>query len=179
MYRFPDGIVSSRPRSSASARKTSVLGQIVGGWQLGGVFLFQSGAFQTVTVSGADPSGGFPAADRNGGSILMPVLPSTRHQDCATLANPAAFAVRRAISDAIQRLRSVTLTDPVRRRFRCRLQNGNHQSRCVFKLGSSSKSAQPRESCEPEYDVQHGRVRTISNVQSAEERSRQIQSRRA
>ncbi len=73
----------------------SVLGQIAGGWQLGGVFLFQSGPFQTVTVPGADPTGsGFPnlignsRADLNPGVSLYPSNKTAQHW-----INPAAFLV--------------------------------------------------------------------------------------
>jgi hypothetical protein len=36
-------------------RTNSLIGQIIGGWELSGVLLFQSGPFMTVTVPGADP----------------------------------------------------------------------------------------------------------------------------
>jgi Carboxypeptidase regulatory-like domain/TonB dependent receptor len=73
----------------------SALGQIIGGWQLGGVFLFQSGPFLTVTVPGADPTGsGFPnlignsRADLNPGVSLYPSNKTAQHW-----INPAAFLV--------------------------------------------------------------------------------------
>jgi hypothetical protein len=51
---------------------TSTLSQIIGGWELGGVLLFQSGPFMTVTTSGADPSGtGFPLLIGNGRADLV------------------------------------------------------------------------------------------------------------
>src|SRR5262249_36975916 len=51
---------------------TSTLSQIIGGWEFGGVLLFQSGPFMTVTVSGADPSGtGFPLLIGNGRADLV------------------------------------------------------------------------------------------------------------
>jgi hypothetical protein len=75
--------------------KVSVLGQVAGGWQLGGVVLFQSGPFLTITVPGADPSGtGFPniigngRADLNPGASLYAATKNAQHW-----INPAAFAV--------------------------------------------------------------------------------------
>jgi hypothetical protein len=72
-----------------------VLNQVVGGWQLGGVFLFQSGPFLTVTVPGADPAGvGFPnlignsRADVNPGVSLYAATRNVQHWF-----NNAAFAV--------------------------------------------------------------------------------------
>src|SRR5262249_35284527 len=75
--------------------KNSVLGQVVGGWQLGGVLLFQAGPFLTVTVPGADPAGvGFPNLIGNGRADLNPGDPlyaAPRHAQ--HWINPAAFAV--------------------------------------------------------------------------------------
>src|SRR6185295_7145469 len=73
----------------------STLGQVIGGWQLSGVFLFQSGPFQTVTVPGADPSGtGFPLLIGNGRADLNPGV--ALYADTKTAQhwlNAAAFAV--------------------------------------------------------------------------------------
>jgi hypothetical protein len=75
--------------------KNSVLGQVVGGWQLGGVLLFQSGPFLTVTVPGADPMGsglaiikGNERADLNPG---VPLYPATK--TAPQWINKAAFAL--------------------------------------------------------------------------------------
>jgi hypothetical protein len=73
----------------------AVVNQVVGGWQLSGVLLFQSGPFQTVTVSGPDPAGnGWPLlwgnarADLNPG---VPLYPTT--QTAKQWINPAAFSI--------------------------------------------------------------------------------------
>jgi hypothetical protein len=76
--------------------KTSTpLGQIVGGWELSGVFLFQSGPFLTVTVPGADPSGtGFPLLIGNGRADLVPsVSLYAENKTAQHWLNAAAFAV--------------------------------------------------------------------------------------
>src|SRR5213593_2932856 len=79
-------------------KTSSTLSQVIGGWQLGGVFLFQSGPFMTVTVPGADPSGtGFPLLIGNGRADLIPNL--SLYADDKTpqhWLNPAAFAVPRS-----------------------------------------------------------------------------------
>jgi hypothetical protein len=69
--------------------------RVVGGWELSGYLLFQSGPFLTVTVPGADPSGtGFPQITGNGradivsGVSLYPTVQTT-----SQWLNPAAFAV--------------------------------------------------------------------------------------
>jgi hypothetical protein len=68
---------------------------LVGGWELAGVALYQSGPFLTVSVSGADPAGvGFPQIEGNGrvdivsGQSLYPASQSINEW-----LNPAAFAV--------------------------------------------------------------------------------------
>src|SRR5881296_2886805 len=73
----------------------SALSQIIGGWELGGVLLFQSGPFMTVTVSGADPSGtGFPLLIGSGRADLIPgVSLYAQNQTAQHWLNPAAFAV--------------------------------------------------------------------------------------
>jgi len=75
--------------------KTGVLGQTVGGWQLGGVVLFQSGPFLTVTVPGADPMGNnFPNLIGNGRADLLPGLPLlAANRTPQGWINKAAFAV--------------------------------------------------------------------------------------
>ena len=75
--------------------KSSILGQVAGGWQLGGILLFQSGPFLTVTVPGADPSGtGFPNLIGNGRADLNPgVSLYAANRNAQHWINPAAFAV--------------------------------------------------------------------------------------
>jgi hypothetical protein len=77
--------------------KTGLLSQTIGGWQLGGVLLFQSGPFLTVTVPGADPMGnnfanlagsGLGRADLNPGVPLLAANKSVQGW-----INKAAFAV--------------------------------------------------------------------------------------
>jgi hypothetical protein len=72
-----------------------VLGQVVGGWQLSGVLLFQSGPFMTVTVPGPDPAGnGWPLLWGNGRADLNPGVPLyATTQTAKQWLNPAAFAV--------------------------------------------------------------------------------------
>jgi hypothetical protein len=76
-------------------KTSSPIGQIIGGWELSGVFLFQSGPFMTVTVPGADPSGtGFPLLIGNGRADLVPgVSLYAENQTPQRWLNPAAFAV--------------------------------------------------------------------------------------
>ena len=76
-------------------KTNSVVSRFIGGWALGGVFLYQSGPFMTVTVSGADPSGtGFPLLIGNGradavsGVSLYAADKTPQHW-----LNPSAFAV--------------------------------------------------------------------------------------
>jgi hypothetical protein len=69
--------------------------QIVGGWELAGVLLFQSGPFLTVTVPGADPSGtGFPGNVGNGrADIVSGQSLYATNQTVTNWLNKAAFAV--------------------------------------------------------------------------------------
>ncbi len=67
---------------------------LIGGWQLSGVLLFQSGPFLTITVPGSDPSG-------TGFANLNPVRPdrvpgtpfNVNNKGLAQWLNPAAFTV--------------------------------------------------------------------------------------
>jgi hypothetical protein len=72
-----------------------IVDRLVGGWELSGYLLFQSGPFLTVTVPGADPSGtGFPQITGNGRADIVSgvsLYPTT--QTTAQWLNPAAFAV--------------------------------------------------------------------------------------
>jgi hypothetical protein len=72
---------------------SGLVDRIVGGWQLSGVMLFQSGAFLTVVAPGADPSGnnsqntsGAGRADIVSGVPLYPA-----NQGISSWLNPAAF----------------------------------------------------------------------------------------
>ena len=69
--------------------------RLVGGWELAGVMLFQTGPFLTVTVPGADPSGtGFPQITGNGrADIVSGVSLYPAQQSIHGWLNPAAFAV--------------------------------------------------------------------------------------
>jgi hypothetical protein len=70
--------------------------QIVGGWELSGVLLFQSGPFLTVTVPGADPSGtGFANNVGNGRADVVSgqSFYASSNQTVSNWLNPAAFAV--------------------------------------------------------------------------------------
>jgi hypothetical protein len=73
----------------------AVVDQIVGGWELAGVLLFQSGPFLTVTVPGADPSGtGFANNVGNGrADIVSGQSLYASNQTLSSWLNPAAFAV--------------------------------------------------------------------------------------
>jgi hypothetical protein len=90
-HRFLSTFLYQLPGPKANA----VLREVIGGWQLGGVFLFQSGPFQTVTVPGPDPAGngfnlliGNVRADLNPGVSLYADNKTAQHW-----INPAAFAV--------------------------------------------------------------------------------------
>jgi hypothetical protein len=71
------------------------LDSVIGGWELAGVLLFQSGPFLTVTVPGADPSGtGFPVLIGNGrADIVAGVSPYLNNPTPQRWLNPAAYAV--------------------------------------------------------------------------------------
>lgn len=68
---------------------------IVGGWELAGILLSQSGPFMTVVVPGADPSGtGFPILVGNGrADIVSGVSPYMDNPTPQRWLNPAAYAV--------------------------------------------------------------------------------------
>jgi hypothetical protein len=72
-----------------------ILDKVIGGWQLSGVTLFQSGPFLTVVAPGADPAGNnFPnleAAGRADSVSGQPLYPAT--QTPAQWINAAAFAI--------------------------------------------------------------------------------------
>jgi hypothetical protein len=71
LYQLPFGKQGSLLKGA-----NGILDRIVGGWELGGVLLFQSGAFLTVTVPGADPAGvGFPQITGNGRADIVSGVP--------------------------------------------------------------------------------------------------------
>jgi hypothetical protein len=78
-----------------SGGSNRILKQVIGGWDLAGVLLFQSGPFLTVTVPGADPSGtGFPILVGNGrADIVSGVSPYVDNPTAQRWFNPAAYAV--------------------------------------------------------------------------------------
>ena len=73
----------------------SALDQVIGGWELAGVALFQSGPWLTVTVPSADPSGtGFASNVGNGRANIVSGHPlDTTDQTLSNWINKAAFAV--------------------------------------------------------------------------------------
>jgi Carboxypeptidase regulatory-like domain/TonB dependent receptor len=77
------------------ANTNSSIGQVLGGWELSGVLLFQSGPFMTITVPGADPSGtGFPLLIGNGrADLISGVSLYAQGKTAQHWLNPAAFAV--------------------------------------------------------------------------------------
>ena len=88
MYELPFGA-----KSGLLSDSNKVIKQIVGGWQLSGVALFQSGPFLTVVSPGADPMGtnfanleGAGRADIVSGVSLYP-----ENQSIQQWINPAAF----------------------------------------------------------------------------------------
>ncbi|HTA68531.1 MAG TPA: TonB-dependent receptor [Bryobacteraceae bacterium] len=87
LYQLPFG----KGRLSAG----SIGNAIVGGWELAGVALYQSGPFLTVSVPGADPAGvGFPQIEGNGRADIVSgasLYPAT--QSIGQWLNPAAFTV--------------------------------------------------------------------------------------
>jgi hypothetical protein len=75
--------------------KSGLVDRVIGGWELAGVLLFQSGPFMQVVVPGADPSGtGFANLIGNGRADIVsgvPLYPA--QQTWSSWINPAAFAV--------------------------------------------------------------------------------------
>jgi hypothetical protein len=90
LYQFPLG-KKGRFLKNANA----FVDHLVGGWELAGVLLFQSGPFMQVTVPGADPSGtNFANLIGNGRADIVagvPLYPAT--QTWSNWINKAAFAV--------------------------------------------------------------------------------------
>ena len=72
-----------------------IVDQIVGGWQLAGVALFQTGPFMTVVAPGADPAGNnFPNLENSGrADIVSGAARYPADQSIRQWINPAAFAI--------------------------------------------------------------------------------------
>jgi hypothetical protein len=89
LYQLPFG------RQGGNGVVNSLINQVIGGWELSGVLLFQTGPFLTVTVPGADPSGtGFPLLIGNGrADTASGVSPYAVNQTPSSWLNPAAFVV--------------------------------------------------------------------------------------
>ena len=66
---------------------------VIGGWQLSGVMLFQSGPFMTIIAPGADPAGNNSQNDSGAGraDIVSGVPLYPTNQGIAGWVNPAAF----------------------------------------------------------------------------------------
>ncbi|MCU1261725.1 MAG: Oar protein, partial [Bryobacterales bacterium] len=89
LYQLPFG------RQGTGGGVNGLVNRVIGGWELSGVLLFQSGPFLTVTVPGADPSGtGFPLYIGSGrADTVSGVSPYSANQSASGWLNPAAFAV--------------------------------------------------------------------------------------
>jgi hypothetical protein len=89
LYTLPFG----RNRAFFSTTNRAVDG-LIGGWQLSGVLLFQSGPFLTVTVPGSDPSGtGFDNLNAVRPDRVPGVPFTVPNKGLAQWLNPAAFTV--------------------------------------------------------------------------------------
>lgn len=77
------------------SRANRLVDSLIGGWQLAGVMLFQSGPYLTVVAPGVDPAGNnFVNTNGSGRADIVPgvsVNPAT--QTLADWINPAAFAI--------------------------------------------------------------------------------------
>ncbi len=93
--RFLSTFLYQLPFGRTVLKGNKMLNQAIGGWDLAGVVLFQTGPFLTATVPGADPSGtGFPTLIGNGRPDTVAgvsLVPAT--QTIANWVNKAAFAV--------------------------------------------------------------------------------------
>jgi hypothetical protein len=74
---------------------SKILNQVVGGWELAGVMLFQTGPFLTVLANGADPSGtNFVNLIGNGRADIVAGVPTAApNQSIQDWVNPAAFVI--------------------------------------------------------------------------------------
>lgn len=161
--------------------KTGILGETAGGWELGGVFLFQSGPFMTVTVPGADPMGnGFPNLIGNGKADLVPGV-STRYPGTRTPAhwiNPAAFAVPPSLVARYPTAPTGNVVGPGTEVFSVSLMKSVRIKESVrFQIGAQAANLLNHQNwAAPNTTFNTSAFGTISNVQSAENAGpRQIQ----
>ena len=94
-HRFLTTFLYQLPFGSVFSSANKIVDQVIGGWELAGVLLYQSGPFLTVTVPGADPSGtGFSNLVGNGrADIVSGVSPYVDNPTPQRWLNPAAYAV--------------------------------------------------------------------------------------
>jgi len=87
LYELPFG------RKGMFLKGSRVADAIVGGWQLSGVMLFQTGPFLTVVAPGADPAGNNSVnTSGNGRADIVPGVPLyPANQTLSAWINPAAF----------------------------------------------------------------------------------------
>jgi hypothetical protein len=92
LYELPFGAKGSLWKTQNRA-----LDAVVGGWQLSGVFVAQSGPFLTVIAPGADPAGNnFPNVTGNGrADIISGVSVIPENQSITNWVNKAAYAIPR------------------------------------------------------------------------------------
>lgn len=90
LYQLPFGRTGSFYKNAGRG-----LDAVIGGWELAGVYMIQSGPFLTVTVPGADPSGtGFPLLVGNGrADVVNGVSPYMDNPTPQVWLNKAAWAV--------------------------------------------------------------------------------------
>ena len=88
LYELPFGRTGSFLKNSPK-----IVDQIVGGWQLSGVMLYQTGPFMTVVAPGADPAGNnFPNQTGAGRADIVSGVPLyLENRSIAQWINPAAF----------------------------------------------------------------------------------------
>ena len=89
LYELPFG-----RRGMFLTKTNKALDTVVGGWQLSGVMLFQTGPYQTVVAPGADPAGNnFPNLEAAGrADVVSGVDWKPADQNIAHWVNPGAFA---------------------------------------------------------------------------------------
>jgi hypothetical protein len=167
LYQLPFG-----RRGSLFKGAHAVVDQVIGGWEIAGVLLYQSGPFLTVTVPGADPSGtGFPLLIGNGrADIVSGASPYATEQTPQHWLNSAAFAVPPSnvgryptapvgnIKGPGTRAVSMSLTKAIRFTESARLQIGGQAANLLNNVNYAP----------PNTTFNTASFGTISNVQSAE-----------
>jgi hypothetical protein len=82
---------------TSSHGSNALLNQVLGGWEVAGRMMFQTGPYLSVTAPGADPAGTNFANTLNGGDpradIVSGVSVIPQHQSINQWVNPAAFAI--------------------------------------------------------------------------------------